>query len=163
MGVTDPLTHSAKCTRVSCSLACFPADTFIVDHRMSTTVRLSIRIPDSRGKKKEKKRGKTRGRGGSKGRIYWSGDAIDQTGPRGRFYLGPLHVTHPDTVENKHVGVRIRLSEIYGFCADGLSLAGSLNGVPPGSTFTRRGHGVIAILTPRPRIPSAFVHSPRIA
>lgn len=64
MGVADPVTHSSKCTRVSCSPR--TADTFIVDRRMSTTV---FRDPDSCSQKKKEKKGKT-GTVGSYRKIY---------------------------------------------------------------------------------------------
>lgn len=82
MGVTDPLTHSSKCTRVSCWLACFSADTFIVDQRMSTTVRLSIRTPIAAVAKREKLKAKKNRVEGFIGPLVPS---IRRD--RGRFYL----------------------------------------------------------------------------
>lgn len=96
MGVTDPLTHSSKCTRVSCSLACFSVDTFIVDQRMSTTVRLSIRIPIAAAAKREKLKGKKNRVEGFIGPLVPS---IRRD--RGRFYLSlcSIRMSVPDIIK----------------------------------------------------------------
>lgn len=92
MGVADPVTHSSKCTRVSCSPR--TADTFIVDRRMSTTV---FRDPDSCSQKKKEKKGKT-GAVGSDRKIYRSSSHRTHRSAATSFYLypPPTYVWHDE-------------------------------------------------------------------